>query len=68
MKEKLVNYVTECFRCGRMPDLINKTFIVLIPKTDKACNFNHFRLISLCNFAYKLVAKIVANRLSGVID
>lgn len=40
------------------------TFIVLIPKTDKAYNFNHFHTISLCNFTYKVVAKILAPRLN----
>lgn len=68
VKEKLVNFVTKCFRCRRMPEMINKTFKVLIPKTNKACNFNQFHPISLCNYAYKFVPKILANRLSRIID
>lgn len=58
----------ECFQIARIPDAINKTFLVLIPKTNKAFNFNHFQPISLCNFAYKVVAKIIAHRLGGVLE
>lgn len=47
---------------------MNKTFIVLIPKTTKALNLNHYLLISLCNFAYKVVAKIMAKRLGRVVE
>lgn len=68
MKEKLINFAWECFRCGRIPELNNRTYIVLIPKMDKACNFNQFCHISLCNFTYKVVAKILANWLSQVLE
>lgn len=46
----------------------NHTFITFIPKIESASNFSHFRPISLCNFYYKVVAKIVANKLNKVID
>lgn len=49
---------------GKILEIANMTFIVLIPKTDKAYNFNHFHTISLCNFTYKVVAKILAPRLN----
>lgn len=68
VKDKLTYFVVECFQCQRVPERLNRTFIVLILKIDKACDFNHFQPISLCNFAYKVVAKILANLLSIVID
>lgn len=46
-----------------MDEGMNKTFLVLIPKLKNASNFNHFRPISLCNFYYKVVSKILANKL-----
>lgn len=58
----------ECFRLHRIPTLPNRTFIVLIPKLDKANCFNQFRPISLCNFSYKVVAKILATGLTVVLD
>lgn len=68
MKDKLIVFVKECFRVGRIPETVNKTFLILIPKMEKASIFNHFCPISLCNFSYKVVAKILANRLSEVVE
>lgn len=68
IKSKLISFVQECFRIGRIPEAVNKTFLVLIPKTFKASNFNQFCPISLCNFAYKVIAKIISNRLNGVVE
>lgn len=41
----------------------NNTYIGLIPKSDNANNLKNFRLIGLCNTIYKIVTKIIANRL-----
>ena len=54
----------QCFFKERwLPRSMNHTFITLIPKKQGACNFNHFRLISLCNFYYKIISKLLVNRL-----
>lgn len=37
--------------------------IVLIPKISRLETVNHFRSISLCNFLYKVISKIIANRM-----
>lgn len=42
IKDNLCNFVWECFRCGRILERSNRTFIALIPKIDIACNFNQF--------------------------
>ena len=40
---------------------------MLISKHAGACEFTHFRPISLCNTVYKLILKILANRMRSTL-
>ena len=42
---------------------INTTHIVLIPKNKNPSRVTDYRQISLCNVLYKLIAKVLANRM-----
>ena len=53
---------------GYMPTSLNSTFIVLIPKVNDPQSFTDFRPISLCNVLYKIVSKIIADRLKGILS
>lgn len=44
---------------GVIPEGLNDTFISLIPKINNPQTVTQFRLIGLCNVAYKLVTKCV---------
>ncbi|KAM6545081.1 hypothetical protein CsatB_025817 [Cannabis sativa] len=46
----------------------NHTFLCLIPKITNASRFDHFRPISLCYFCYKIISRILTDRLKKVID
>uniref|UniRef100_A0A803PB82 Reverse transcriptase domain-containing protein n=1 Tax=Cannabis sativa TaxID=3483 RepID=A0A803PB82_CANSA len=60
--------VKEFFDHGTMSRQINHTFICLIPKENNASSFDKFRPISLCNFCYKIVARILTDRLKHIMD
>jgi len=53
----------EFHRNRKLTKGINSTFIVLIPKVDNPQHLNDFRPISLVGSMYKILAKVLANRL-----
>ena len=46
---------------------INNTNIVLIPKVKQPEKMSNFRSISLCNVIYKIISKVLANRLKQIL-
>ncbi|XP_077246062.1 uncharacterized protein LOC143885910 [Tasmannia lanceolata] len=55
--------ISHFFRSGKLLPKVNATNVTLIPKTSDASSPEMFRPISLCNFLYKLITKILANKL-----
>lgn len=68
MREDLIDLVEEVKASGRFSGAINSTFLVLIPKNKGGVSFEDFRPISLCNTIYKIVSKIIAERLKGILS
>lgn len=64
--DSFCNMVLEIFREHAKVREVNQTLITLIPKVDQVCNIGDFRPISLCNVAYKVVTKLLAQRLRVV--
>ena len=64
----LLEVIEESRITGHIHPPMNQTFIALIPKSDNPSSFNDFRPISLCNCLYKIIAKIIANRIKPVLS
>ncbi|GJR18938.1 RNA-directed DNA polymerase, eukaryota, reverse transcriptase zinc-binding domain protein [Tanacetum coccineum] len=68
LKVDVVKAVRGIFDSCEMPKGTNSSFITLIPKIANPIHINDFRPISLIGMQYKIIAKVLANRLSKVID
>ena len=65
--DDVTEVVLSCLSTGVIPTFLNSTFITLIPKVKSPSKVSEFRPISLCNIVYKLVSKVVANRMRGTL-
>lgn len=62
----LLEVVRYIFTTSSLPNSWAYTFITLIPKTDNPKVFG-YRSISLCNVCYKIVTKLISNRLKVIL-
>ncbi|KAA3471264.1 Retrovirus-related Pol polyprotein LINE-1 [Gossypium australe] len=58
--------VRRVFRNGNLEDFFNQTLFVLIPKVATLELITLFRPISLCTVPYKILSKVIVNRLKLV--
>ncbi|XP_043697496.1 uncharacterized protein LOC122648332 [Telopea speciosissima] len=65
--EELTNAVQWFFANSFMPHSINATFITLVPKSGDVSTFAGFWPLALCNLLYKIITKILSNRIQHVI-
>ena len=59
--------VLEFLNFGIMIPEINYTHLVLIPKIKSPEKMTNSRLFSLCNVIYKIISKVLANRLKIIL-
>ena len=63
----MTEVVLTALNSGSILESINSTFIALIPKIKDPKKVSNFRPISLCNVVYKLIAKVLVNRLKLIL-
>jgi hypothetical protein len=68
IEEDVMGFFDEVYNHYKFERSLNASFIALIPKKLNASNILDFRPISLIRSVYKLFAKVLANRLRGVLD
>ena len=60
--------VLNFFTTGKLLKQVNSTLLALIPKVHNPMTVGDFRPISCCNVLYKIIAKLLVQRLSVVLD
>lgn len=67
IKNDLIRFISEFHRNGKLTKNIKCTFIVLISKVESPHRLNDYLHIYLVERLYKIMAKVLANRLRNVI-
>ncbi|EOY08208.1 Uncharacterized protein TCM_022551 [Theobroma cacao] len=68
VKGKVMEFVNHFFTMGKLEPGINNSFITLIPKVRNPVEMKDYRPINLVGIFYKIMAKILANKIKVVID
>ncbi|RVW81727.1 hypothetical protein CK203_049525 [Vitis vinifera] len=68
IKEEVLEMFKDFYEHSSFLKSLNNTFLVLIPKKSGAEDLGDFRPISLLGGLYKLLAKVLANRLKKVLQ
>ncbi|KAL2235482.1 UNVERIFIED_CONTAM: hypothetical protein Sindi_1280400 [Sesamum indicum] len=66
--QEVSSAVLDFFSTGRLLKQINTTLLALIPKVHSPMTVGEFRPISCCNVLYKIIAKLIVQRLSVILD
>ena len=68
VKTDVCNAIQAFFHYGSLLKAFHQTFITLIPKIPNPEEVSHFRPISLCNVLYKIISRVIVNRLKPIMD
>ena len=68
MERDVLAVFEEFYLHNKFEKSLNATFLALVPKKNGASNIRDFRPISLVGSVYKILAKVLANRLKEVLD
>jgi hypothetical protein len=66
--DDLLQMVEESRINGKVFGSLNYTFLALIPKENNSVSFNDYRSISLCNLIYKVISKVLSNRIKPILE
>ncbi|WOG86655.1 hypothetical protein DCAR_0205872 [Daucus carota subsp. sativus] len=64
----VVRFCQQFFSTGELPEGINRTVVCLIPKVKQPQQMTDLRPISLCNVLFRILSKVMENRLKGCLS
>ena len=67
VEKDLHKMVLKSKACQKIGGSTNSTFLALILKEKGASSFNRFQPIYLCNISYKLITRVIAKILKGIL-
>lgn len=67
VKQDILNVVEDSRGSKTILKALNTSFISFIPKQDSSQTVDKYRPITLCNVVYKIISKVVANRLKPLL-
>jgi len=67
LKKDILEVVEDSRRSKKVLKAFNASFIALIPKQEKSNTVDGFRPIALCNVVYKIISKVITNRLKPLL-
>ncbi|XP_056864326.1 uncharacterized protein LOC130511383 [Raphanus sativus] len=65
IKKELLELVNDFITSAELDTRLNMTNICLIPKTERPTRMKELRPISLCNVGYKIISKVLCQRLKA---
>lgn len=65
--DDVVEAISDFFKSGKLLQQVNATNIYLVPKVQNPTKVSDFRPISCCNVLYKIITKIMANRMQAIL-
>ena len=68
IKDDIIEAVKSFFTTGKLLKDFNCTLVSLIPKGQNPKTTKEYRLIACCTVLYKIISKVLPNRLHGVIQ
>ncbi|GKV35410.1 hypothetical protein SLEP1_g43679 [Rubroshorea leprosula] len=68
IKGDVIGFIKEFQEKGKLVRGLNSSFIVLVPKVNNPQRIEEYRPISLIGDVYKILGKLLANRLKKVLD
>ena len=67
IKSDIFCMISAFIKKAKVGGCTNSTFLALIPKEVNPTSFDMFQPISLCNASYKILAKLLSNRLKPLL-